>query len=123
MSVKVVGELRELKNINTELKRLNAECKNLRLKKREIEDNIKAYLEREKQEGVKYEDIIVLAREKTTHRRLKKKERDEKLLSAINELGVSDSTEALETIKESLRGEEVVVKSLQIQKNRVKNLS
>ena len=51
MAQKVIGDLRELKNISNEIKRMNLEMKVLRLKKKEIEERIIDYLHEAEQPG------------------------------------------------------------------------
>lgn len=118
----VITELKELKKIIAEINRLNAECRVLRLKKKALEDNIMEYLDREQQEGVKYENIIVLSKERTTHKPLKKKEKDDKAIECLQGLGISNAKEMFENLKDSMKGEEIVVKSIQLKEDRLKNL-
>lgn len=119
MSHIVVSDLKELKNISNELKRLSSESKVLRLKKKEIEDRIIDYLHKEEQPGVKYGDIIVLSKEKTTRRKLKKKEKEEKAMCVLEEIGISNTKEALDSILESMKGEEIVSESIQLKETKL----
>lgn len=116
---KTVIDLKELKNITTEIKRLSAETKVLKLKKKEIEERISDYLKEENQPGVKYGDIIVLSKESTRHRRLKKKEKEEKAVAVLEEMGIADAKQALTTILDSMKGETYVAESLQIKETKV----
>jgi len=118
MAQKIVGDLKELKNLTSEIKRLNAESKLLRIKKKEIEERINEYLHTVDQPGVKYGDIVVLTKERTTRKRLKKKEKEEKGIAVLEEMGVVNAKEALNTILESMKGEEQVVESLQIKETK-----
>lgn len=119
MAQKVVSDLRELKNISSEIKRLNMETKLLRLKKKEIEDRIMDYLHTVDQPGVKYGDLIVLSKERTTRKRLKKKEKEENAVTVLENMGVMNPKEALHAILDSMKGEETVVESLQIKETKL----
>ena len=119
MAAQVVGDLKELKNVTTEIKRLNAEIKLLRIDKKKIEDRIMDYLHQEEQPGVKFGDIIVLSNERTTRKRLKKKEKEENAINVLEGMGVSNPKEALQNILDSMKGEETVVESLKIKEAKI----
>jgi hypothetical protein len=122
MAQKVVSDLKELKNLSSEIKRLNTETKILRLKKKEIEDNIMEYLHEVDQPGVKYGDLVVLSKERNTRKRLKKKEKEENAILTLENMGVINAKEALQSILESMKGEEIVVESLQIKETKLQSL-
>lgn len=119
MAQKVVSDLKELKNLSTEIKRLNAETKVLRLKKKDIEERIMEYLHEVDQPGVKYGDLVVLSKERTTRKRLKKKEKEDNAIQTLENMGVMNPKEALQSILESMKGEETVVESLQIKETKL----
>jgi len=119
MASRTVADLRELKNITSEIKRLNAEGKVLRLKKKEIEDRISEYLREENQPGVKYGDIVVLSKESVRRKRLKKKEKEEKAVAVLEDMGVLDARIALTNILDSMKGEEYVSESLQLKETKM----
>ena len=115
---KVVGELKELKNVINELTRKNAEAKILRIRKKELESNIMEYLREENQPGVKYETVTVLSRERTTCKRLKKTEKEENAIRILEEHGVDNPKDTLESIMNSMKGEQIVVESLQYKESK-----
>lgn len=119
MAQKVVSDLKELKNVSSEIKRLNAESKVLRLKKKDIEERIMEYLHEVDQPGVKYGDLIVLSKERTTRKRLKKKEKEENAIGILEGMGVINAKEALTSILDSMKGEETTVESLQIKETKL----
>jgi hypothetical protein len=119
MTQKVVSDLKELKNVVSEIKRLNIESKLLRLKKKEIEDRIMDYLQEVDQPGVKYGELIVLSKERTTRKKLNKKEKEANALQVLEELGVTDTRKAFTDILDSMKGEETVVTSLQIKETKL----
>lgn len=114
---KVVGELKELKNVIHEIKRKNVEMKLLRIKKKELEENIMEFLRLEEQPGVKFEDIVVLSKERTTCKKLKKTEKEENAIVVLENLGISNPKEALTSILDSMKGESIVVESLQFKES------
>jgi len=124
MAQKVVCDLKELKNISSEIKRLNAEKKILTIKKKDIEESIMGYLHEADQPGVKYGDLIVMVKESTKRKKLKKKEQEANAINIISELGVENSKEVLQRILDSMKGEEVISDSLLIkeEKNKYKVL-
>ena len=119
MTQKVVSDLKELKNVVSEIKRLNIECKLLRLKKKELEDSIMEYLQVNDQPGVKYGELVVLSRERTTRKKLNKKEKETNAIEVLEGLGVIDARTAFSNILDSMKGEETVVTSLQIKENKL----
>jgi len=119
MASKTVSDLKELKNITSEIKRLAAETKILRLKKKEIEERIMDYLQENDQPGVKYGELVVLSKESTKHKRLKKKEKEERAISVLEGMGIIDSKAAFDAILESMVGEEYVSQSLQIKETKL----
>lgn len=119
MASKTVSDLKELKNITSEIKRLNAETKVLRLKKKDIEERITEYLREVDQPGVKYGDLVVLSKESVRRKRLKKKEKEDKAVAVLEEMGILDAKQALVTILDSMKGEEYIQESLQIKETKM----
>jgi len=119
MTSKAVSDLKELKNITSEIKRLNAETKILRLKKKEIEERIMEYLHEVNQPGVKYGELVVLSKEGVKRKRLKKTEKEANAMAVLEEMGIVDSKTALSSILESMKGEEYVSESLQIKETKL----
>lgn len=118
MAEQVVSDLKELKNITSELKRMTAESRVLRLKKKEIEDRIISYLKQVDQPGVKYGDLIVLSKERMGRERLKNREKEENAISRLESLGIVNAKEALHSILDSMKGKEKLIESLQIKESR-----
>lgn len=119
MAQKVVSDMKELKNLSTEIKRLNAETKVLRLKKKDIEERIMDYLHEENQPGVKYGDLVVLSKERITRKRLKKKEKEDNAILTLENMGIVNAKDAFQSILESMKGEETVVESLQLKETKL----
>ena len=119
MASKTVSDLKELKNITSEIKRINADCKVLRLKKKEIEDRITDYLNEVNQPGIKFGDIVVLSKESMRRKRLKKKEKEDNAVLILEDMGVLDPRKALDNILDSMKGEQIMMQSLQIKETRL----
>jgi predicted oxidoreductase len=114
MSDKIISELQELQQITVEIKRLNIEMKSLRDKKKKIEEDITKYLHEVDQPGVKYGDIVVLSKETTKRKQLKKKEKEANAIEVLQKMGIMNPKQALASIQESMRGEETIVESVEI---------
>lgn len=113
-ATEIRSNMKELKDINTEIKRLNILLKGHRDRKKELEENIIEYLDRTGQPGIKYEDLIVLAGEKKARDRKKKEEKELDVLTLLEERGIRDSRTLYNDIIEAMKGEEKVVSSLKI---------
>jgi hypothetical protein len=113
-ATEIRSNMKELKDINTEIKRLNIVLKGYRDRKKELEENIIEYLDRTGQPGIKYEDLIVLAGEKKARDRKKKEEKELDVLTLLEERGIRDSRNLYNDILEAMKGEEKVVSSLKI---------
>lgn len=113
-ATEIRSNMKELKDINTEIKRLNIVLRGYRERKKELEENIIEYLDRTGQPGIKYEDLIVLAGEKKARDRKKKEEKELDVLTLLEERGIRDSRNLYNDILEAMKGEEKVVSSLKI---------
>jgi hypothetical protein len=113
-ATEIRSNMKELKDINTEIKRLNYLLKGYRERKKELEETIIEYLERTGQPGIKYEDLIVLAGEKKARDRKKKEEKEYDVLTLLEQNGVRNSRGLYNDILEAMKGEEKVVSSLKI---------
>lgn len=113
-ATEIRSNMKELKDINTEIKRLNIILKGYRDRKKELEETIIEYLDRTGQPGIKYEDLIVLAGEKKARDRKKKEEKELDVLTLLEERGIRDSRNLYNDILEAMKGEEKVVSSLKI---------
>jgi hypothetical protein len=113
-ATEIRSNMKELKDINTEIKRLNINLKGYRDRKKELEETIIEYLDRTGQPGIKYEDLIVLAGEKKARDRKKKEEKEFDVLTLLEERGIRDSRNLYNDILEAMKGEEKVISSLKI---------
>ena len=113
-ATEIRSNMKELKDINTEVKRLNYLLKGYRERKKELEDKIMEYLERTGQPGIKYEDLIVLAGEKKCRDKKKKEEKELDVLTILEDKGIRNSRETYLEILEAMRGEQKIAPSLKI---------
>ena len=107
-------EMKELKDINTEIKNIAIKLKLLRERKKELEEDIIEYLNRTGQPGIKYEDLIVLAGEKKCRDKKKKEEKELDVLTILEQEGIRDSRTVYNHIVEAMRGEQRLAPSLKI---------
>jgi hypothetical protein len=113
-ATQIRSEMKELKEINTEIKRLSITLKNLRERKKGLEDDIIEYLDRTGQPGIKYEDLIVLSGEKKCREKKKKEEKELDVLTILEDKGIRNSRETYLEILEAMRGEQKTAPSLKI---------
>lgn len=113
-ATQIRSEMKELKEVNTEIKRLAISLKNLRERKKGLEEDIIEYLNRTGQPGIKYEDLIVLAGEKKCRDKKKKEEKELDVLTILEDRGVRNSRETYLEIIEAMRGEQKIAPSLKI---------
>ena len=113
-ATQIRSEMKELKEVNTEIKRLAISLKMLRERKKGLEDDIIEYLNRTGQPGIKYEDLIVLAGEKKCRDKKKKEEKELDVLTILEDHGLRNSRETYLEILEAMRGEQKIAPSLKI---------
>ena len=113
-ATQIRSEMKELKEVNTEIKRLAISLKMLRERKKGLEDDIIEYLERTGQPGIKYEDLIVLSGEKKCREKKKKEEKELDVLTILEDKGIRNSRETYLEILEAMRGEQKITPSLKI---------
>jgi hypothetical protein len=103
MSIKsCVDELEEIQN---EIKRNNIKNSKLRQRTKELELNIKNYLDEKGQPGLKYKGKAIMIEEKEVRPAKKRKDREQAMISLFEELGVSDPREAFLRLQDVQKGE------------------
>jgi hypothetical protein len=110
----IQSDMRELKELAAEVKRLKMTLKLLNLKKREIEDRIKEYLDKNDQPGIKYQSLIVLSTEKKVRKRKTVEERANEVAQILEERGIHDVDDAVLEIMETLKGRAQTTMALKI---------
>jgi hypothetical protein len=97
----------ELEEIQHEIKRNNIKNVQLRQRIKELEINIKTYLNEKGQPGLKYKGKAIIIEEKEIRPTKKKKDREQAMISLFEELGVSDPKDACLRLQDVQRGESV----------------
>lgn len=113
MSIK--SYLDELDNINTEIKNNNFRNKFLRKRKKELEENIKKYLNSKDQNGIKYKGKAIILQNKERRLIKKKKEKEEDIISLLKSLGVKNSKKAYQELLNTQKGEYIEEQQLKFQ--------
>jgi len=108
-------DLKLLKDVTAKLKKINSEAKVLRAHKKEIEGKVMDYLKQIDKPGLKYENLIIVNKEKTLCKPLKKREKMEALASHLKDLGIKDPKgETKKIFEEVMKGEPEEVHKLQV---------
>jgi len=110
----IQSDMRELKELTTEIKRMKMTLKLLNLKKHEIEDRIKDYLDKNEQPGIKYQSLVVLATEKKVRKRKTVEERANEVAQILEEKGIHDVDDTVLEIMETLKGKAQTTMALKI---------
>ena len=104
MSVEIRATLEELKGIAQEQFSLNKKLKELRERKKALETKVIEYLEANDKPGLKLDNIIFLAAEKTTHERKKKADKMKDAISILENHGVKNAEEVLLELEATKKG-------------------
>lgn len=106
MATEIRATLEELKGIAQEIYSLNKRLKELRLRKKECDKLVVDYLEANDKPGLKLDNIIFMAADKSTRARKKKDEVIRDSVDVLKRHGVSgDPAQILEELIEARRGE------------------
>jgi hypothetical protein len=112
----IVSELNQLKEIDKELKRLSGLSRELKKKKTIIEGRVLAYLQKTKRDGVKTQDIVVLAKEKISRPTKPKEIKEQDVQAVLHRAGVQNTEQAYQEILEAMKGEELKKQALVLKK-------
>lgn len=108
-------DVKELQDLNTEIQRLLKEVKRLRDRKKEVENNIKMYLDENDQPGVKYQGIAVTIASKKGRIAINESAKKEKLREILKEHGIT-SDFVISNVIESVKGVPVNKSCIKIHK-------
>jgi hypothetical protein len=106
MSTAIQDQMQEMNSIVNELKIVNARAKELRERKKTLEKAILDWLVVNDRPGCMFKELIVLRKEATTHSRMKKKEKQERILTVLEDNGINDADKLLESINKAMTGDE-----------------
>lgn len=113
----VASHMAELKDIVSQVKQLNHQLKDLRDRKKILESKILEYLESTDAPGLKFQELIVMKSDSTTHTRKKKKDKEESVIQALESNGVTDSKKVYDDITRALVGEQKQVTKLRVKQS------
>ena len=108
----------ELNSVKNEIKRNNEVNKKLRLRKKELEDEIADYLRNKEQNGLKYKGQAIILENKEKRKSKKKKQKELDVINLLQNLGLSQPEIVYEQILEVQKDEPILE-----QKIKIKNLS
>jgi hypothetical protein len=106
--------LQQLQKVIDEDKRLAKQRKELGIKKKELEAKIQEYISERNVPGVKYDSLTVIANQKKVRNRMKKEEKISNGCKILENLGISNSKEALAEIIKSMKGNVTLEPGLKI---------
>jgi hypothetical protein len=113
-TARIANDMKELKTINNEIKRLCILLKNLREKKKQIEDHILSFLKQEEQPGLKFQEMVVLSGERKIRDRKQRDQKEQDIITLLENAGVSNAKETYNNILDAMKGEQHVVPTLKI---------
>ena len=98
MSIK--ADVDELQHINADIRRSLESLKSLRGAKKDVETRIASFLREKDLPGVKYNQNVIVLRQKSTNRSQPKKIRTGKIIDLLSQSGVTDPQALLKRINE-----------------------
>jgi hypothetical protein len=104
--------MKKLKDIDGEIKRSNDHISKLKDEKTKVEENLQKIMEEWGLPGFKYMDLTVVAKDYKKRLPLKKNEKLQRGINALEEAGIHNGEEILPKILESMKGEIIVTKKL-----------
>lgn len=116
MSIKSYVE--ELINLEIKIKNNNKDNATCRKRIKELNKQIQAYLTEKDQNGLKYKGKVIMVEEKETRAPKKKKDKEQSVLSLLENAGVDDPKGLYTKIEEAKKGE--LVKSSKIKVKDIK---
>lgn len=111
----IQNNVKELKDINTEIKRLQIETKKLKKRAQDIEKNILSYLNEKEQPGLKYQNTAIIIENKAKRITRSKKDVDGNAIRILEEVGIPNAREILNKITESRKGEQIQMQKVKLQ--------
>jgi predicted transcriptional regulator len=105
MANAVRDDMKELYAIEAELKQVNAKARQLRARKKELTNRILEHLDETDGPGYQYHELQVVRKPGTTHSRLKKGEKKNNIIQALEESGISEPEKVYEAITNASKGE------------------
>jgi hypothetical protein len=113
-TARIANDMKELKTINNEIRRLTTQLKNLREKKKDLETHILSFLKQEEQPGLRYQEMVVLSGEKKIRDKKDKEQKEQEIITLLENAGISDAKGMYTNILEAMKGEQHSVPTLKI---------
>jgi hypothetical protein len=114
--------INEMNSINKELSILTKTRSVLNKKYKELQKKVVSILQAEKQQGVKYNDNVILIKEKKKFKHKSKNEKEKDGINLLSKYGIRDPRRVLTELDSIKHGHETIENSLQIiNKNKLKN--
>lgn len=105
MATEIKATLEELKNIAQEVFTINKKLKELRARKKELEAVVMGYLEQHEKPGIRLDNIVFMAADKTARARKKKTEIAKDSIEVLKRYGIeADPMEVLNALEVSRKG-------------------
>ena len=111
----IYGNIEEFQELEREIKRLNKQIKDLRVNKKESEERICEFLKKKDLPGFKYKGTAVTMSDRVCRNRKNASEKKEQMLEILRACRDPESSEVVEEILESIKGETYTKKSIKIQ--------
>lgn len=105
MSSEIKSYVSELEKIIEERKKIKLSDKKLKDRQTYLEKKIENYLDTKNQPGLKNKTIAITKEEKETHRRGKKKDKEEDALKFLRDQGVRNPEETLKNLLSKMKGD------------------
>lgn len=100
----IQGQVNELNSIKNELKALRITGANLRKRAKQLEDEIKEYLEEKDQPGLKYKGTAIIREVTTKHKSKKKVEQKNDCIQILENHGINNPDKVLEELNKAKKG-------------------
>ncbi len=113
-TARIANDMKELKTINNEIRRITIQLKNLREKKKDLEEHILTFLKKEEQPGLRYQEMVVLSGEKKIRDKKDKEQKEQEIITLLENAGISDPKSVYTNILEAMKGDQHIVPTLKI---------
>lgn len=104
MSITIQSDVNTLQELNTEIKSAFIHINKLKKQRKQIEDRIQDYLNAQNLPGIKYKGVVIIRKDKTTHKRKKKKDLEDDSISILRKYNISEPKKVLGELIEARKG-------------------
>lgn len=109
-TVRIKGDVTELRAIEKEIKRLQDLLKPLRQRKKEIENQILTFMQKTNNglQGLKMNGVEIQAVEKKVRERVNKEDKEQNAIRLLQQSGVHNARKTYKDLQEAMKGQETV---------------